>query len=114
MKNKLLIYIFLIGTAISALALPIADDVTALPVNSLAGRDTNYVLSAVCILLVFALCYVVKYVEKFMSTLTDISNRSIEANTKVSIALNNNARTSQRCNEIQEELLAFKRGTIKL
>jgi len=88
----------LIGTALSAAYLPLGNVNVPTSVDEVAGKDANYILAAVCIVLVYAVWKLVMFYKEAMderkklqcemqSVLISMSERQTEALTKVADAL---------------------------
>lgn len=87
----------LIGTAVSAAYLPVADVSIPTSPDALAGKDANYILAAIAIVLAFSLWQVCKLYIQSQKAIYEQNARSVEALTKVADALNSNTAVINEC-----------------
>lgn len=87
----------LIGTAISAAYFPVADVSLPTSPDGLAGKDANYILAAIAIVLSFALWQVCKLYIQSQWQMFEQNAKNVEALTKVADALNHNTNVLEAC-----------------
>ena len=87
----------LIGTAISSAYLPVADVSLPTSPEGLAGKDANYILAAISIVLTFAVWQLSKLYIQSQRQMFEQNAKNVEALTKVADALNHNTAVLQDC-----------------
>ena len=90
----------LIGTALSSVSIPVLGDfsVPASP-DGIAGKDANYILATVCVVLAFAVWQIAKLYITSQKTMMDMNSKNIEALTKVADAIAHNTSVLERCQQ---------------